>query len=335
MLDVDSGCWEPPDIVDVPGWLEEVMLGVTTGKSSKRPKDPPSYAVMEARTIVLEVVVDYLVAGRRELSSIPPPPLQDRPGPTAAVSTRALQFFPQKEKGKPRKTWKKSTQLQKEAELALLDTRNAVETSAAWAVGVWGLAVEVTDGEAGAGTGEGAGAGAPQNGRRRRRRRESPALIRARLLATRLLAEVVETCGLPVHEACEAIRDQMNSFSGAPGVAVAGAGAAKGGAGPREPAAAAAAGRAAALGAAGAQEAGCRGLGAAARGGLVRALLGRPFCPELARVLREDLGVAGDGYTREDAGGVGRLRALLSRVLQRAQGGAEPDLLLCRYVGKR
>lgn len=338
MLEVDPGCWEPPND-NAQGWLEEVMRGVTTGKASGSSDDLPSDAIVEARAIVLEVVVEYLAAGRRE-RSIPPLPTPPQGGPPATGgSGRVMQFFPERKKrAHPKKTPKKSTQAHKNAEHARQqDARLAVETSAAWAVAVWGLTAGA-GGEAGPGTGARAGSAASKHRRRRRRQRrprrgqDSPAITRARLLAARLLAEVVEACGLPVREACVAIRDQMNMFSGVPGVAGAGAsaGPAKGDAGHRELAAAdAAGGAAAAPGTTGTKEAGRQGLGAAARGGLVRALFGRPFCPELARVLRDDLGDAGDGSPRGDDGGVSRLRALLSRALRESRWGkAGPGLPL-------
>ena len=337
MLDVDPDCWEPPDL-DAPAWLQAVMRGMTTGMTPKYPEIGPRGVVVEAHAVVLEVVVDYLAAGRRKRGTPLQTPPQAGPPTTAAMSASAtvLQFFPEEEEKKTRKKGggaqprkkspKKPTQAQKNAELA----RRAVEMSAAWAASVWGLTVG-PDGEAkagaGAGTETGAGAGAPPRRRQRRRRprqeEDSPALARARVVATRFLAEVVESCGLPVSDACRAIRDHMNLFAAAPGVA----GAAKGGAGYRGTAAADAAGGAAAPGA---TDEGCRGLGAAARGGLVRALIGRPFCPQLAEVLLEDLGGAGDRSPRSSVGTVGRLRGLLSRVVRRrkVEGDSDPDLLL-------
>eukprot|EP00752_Nemacystus_decipiens_P006658 g5986.t1 len=329
MLDVEPDCWEPPAL-DAPVWLEGVMRGLTTGITSGHPGKEPSDVVVEAHAIVLEVVVDYLAAGRGDRGTPLRTPPQDEPPTTTAMPGRFLQFFAEEEKkrrrGQPtKKSSKKPTQAQKNAHLA----RHAVERSAAWAVSAWGLTV-ARGGGAGAWAGAGEGAGAPQQcGRQQRRRRrqprDSPALARARLVATKFLAEVVETCGLPISEACDAICDQMKLFSGVPRSAGGGGGGTKGGAGCREPAATDAAGDAVAPGAA---DVGCQGLGAAARGGLVRALMGRPFCSELARVLLDDLGGAGAGSSNGDVGGVGKLRALLSRVVRRAEGASGLELFL-------
>eukprot|EP00903_Cladosiphon_okamuranus_P015362 g14188.t1 len=356
MLDVDPDCWEPP-VDDAPTWLEEVMRGMITGKTSASSAVPPKHAgeearagaearaeaearaakeapaAVEARTIVLEVVVDYLAGDRRKHCGTPlrmPPPVQGGPSPTSTSAmsvsaARVMQFFPQKERAPPRRNLKESTRAKKNAELARRDAQRAVETSAGWAVAMWDSTLAAWDD---AGAGAGAGTGAAQNWRRRRRRRpqDSPAVARARLVTTRFLAEVVEVCGLPVRDACVAIRNQMDSFAGVPGVApvVASTESAE----HRQRAATDAAGGAAAPGA---RDTGCLGLGAAGRGGLVRAVLGRSFCPELARVLRDDLDGAGDCSPGAHVGEVGRLRALLSRVLRKAEGGSGTGLLL--FVG--
>ncbi|CAN0000578.1 unnamed protein product [Scytosiphon promiscuus] len=296
MLDVDPDSWTPPEDT-APAWLDDLHAVITARRSALTESHggrPPSDAILTAHVAVLEVVVDYVVAGRASIVSggssggsggdekgvlLALAPHRD--GLKAAE--RVMQFFEcLRKKGR----WEREpTQWDR--------VRHAVETSAAWAIGAFGRSEE---------GGEGAGSlrgGHRVQQRRRQRRPESPALARARLLTARLLAEVVETCGLTAEAACLAIVDQMNSFAG---------GASADGAGVREEP--------------------CRGLGAAARGGLVRALLGRPFCVQLAHVLLADLKGAGDAVVEGDAGGVGRLEALLLRVINREQRRAGAGVLL-------
>lgn len=302
MLDVDPDSWKPPE-ENAHLWLAEVMGSVVDYNFKKSPKT--NDAVLEARTTVLELVIDYLVAGRRRRRRGGGRDCADDP------AQRAMDFFPKKEKGERKlKTKTKKMTPKGSAESARQDAERqrqnakiAVETSARWAVGVWGWMVSS------------AGVGAGGASEHRWVRRETPALVRARLLVASLLAEVVETCGLPVGESCGAILEQMISFAGVPANAPKEIG--KSERNGREPAEGP--GVYAIAAAPGAEEEGCRGLGAAARGGLVRALLGRPFCAELARVLRDDL--VGDP-PRGDVKEVDRLRALLSRVLKRAESGA-------------
>ncbi len=287
MLDVDPDSWKPPE-ENAHLWLAEVMNGIV-GYRNESPKT--NDAVLEAHTTVLEVVVDYLVADRRRRGG---------GGCADDLAPRVMAFFPKEEKGK------RKPKMTEDFEGKRQHAKIAVETSARWAVDLWGWTVS----SAGAGAGE-----VPK------RRRETPALVRARLLAARLLAEVVETCGLPEGESCAAILEQMNSFAGVVSKEIEdsrrdGRAAAKG-----------AGDDAAAAAVPGAVGEGCRGLGAAARGGLVRALLGRPFCAELARVLCAELPPPKmpppKNFTEVD-----RLRARLERVLGRAQGGADALLVV-------
>lgn len=291
MLDVDPNIWTPPEN-GAPGWLDD-LYAVITGREGackgKHHDRPPSDAVLTARVAVLELVVDYVAAGRT--------PCRDSDG-GGGGGNRAWPLFQPARDAHPaaERVMHFFECPEKKKEVGATDptrwerANHTVETSAAWAVGAFGATEEV-DG----------GAGSEQDrGRRRRRRRESPALVRARLLTARLLAEVVETCGLPAETACLAILAQMNSFDGG-----------------------------APAGGAGVQAGPCRGLSASARGGLVRALLGRPFCAVLARVLLDDLrGTACDVVVEGGVDGVGRLEALLLRVVRREEKDAGGDVVL-------
>ncbi|CAN0235941.1 unnamed protein product [Ectocarpus fasciculatus] len=285
MLDVDPNVWSPPDEDDAPRWLETLMgVILTDSPAAAKRREPPSDQVLGAHAIVLELVVDYLAGGG------------GGGGSSTAAAERAMHFFAlPATKGRGRR---KPPPPQ---ELARNLAKHAVRKSAEWAVGAWGS--------------EGAGSSSRRRRRRRRPRRprprESPELVRFRLLSAKLLAGVVESCGLPAHEACDAIVDQMDSFAGGlPAASAAAAAEADNGV----PAAADAAAGAAAVVAG-------RGLGAAARGGLVRALLGRPFCAELARaLLRADLS-SGSGRAVVSGTDGNRLQAMLSRVVRRAEGG--------------
>ncbi|CAN0327917.1 unnamed protein product, partial [Ectocarpus sp. 8 AP-2014] len=300
MLDVDPNVWSPPDEDDAPRWLENLMGVILTDPPAvAKRRDPPSDQVLGAHAIVLELVVDYLAGGGGDSSS------------TAAAAERAMHFFAlPATKGRGRR---KPPPPQ---EVARNLAKHAVRKSAEWAVGAWG--------SEGAGSSSSSSSSSSSRRPRRRRPQESPELVRFRLLSAKLLAEVVESCGLPADEACDAIVDQMDLFAGGVPAASASASAAAAAAEADNvvPAAAdAAAGAAAAV-----TE---RGLRDGARGGLVRALLGRPFCTELARaLLRADLSSGSGRVGLSSGGGGGRLQAMLSRVVRRAEGGGGANELL-------
>ncbi|CAN0210472.1 unnamed protein product, partial [Ectocarpus sp. 12 AP-2014] len=295
MLDVDPNVWSPPDEDDAPGWLENLMgVTLTDPPAVAKRRDPPSNQVLGAHAIVLELVVDYLAGGTGGSS-------------TATAAERAMHFFALPvTKGRGRR---KPPPAQ---EVARNLAKHAVRKSAEWAVGAWG--------SEGAGRSSSSSRGERRRRRRRRRRpRESPELVRFRLLSTKLLAEVVESCGLPADQACDAIVDQMDLFAGGVPAASAFASASAFTAAEADNGAPAAADAAAGAAAAVAE----RGLGDAARGSLVRALLGRPFCAELARALLRADSSSGSGRVGVSSGrgGGGRLQAMLSRVVRRAEGG--------------
>lgn len=325
MLDVDPECWNPRDEDGAPEFLKAVMHGVITGRTTAREDRPPSDAVREAHVAVLEVVVEYLAAGRRASPRRRRGHRHRSEDNKSPEEERVLQFFAREAKGKRKGRGKGKGK--SKMWTPVQSAQNAVEISAAWAVRAWGST-------AAGGSESGAERTGAPKGRHERRRQENAGLVRARLVAANLLGEVVETCGLPTGAACRAILAQMDSFAGdrpdAAGAGAGAAGAAKAevGIGRVETAAADAAGGSASPEAD--KETQCRGLGAAARGGLVRALLGRPFCAELSRVLRDGVHIVGDGadgVLGRDVGEIGRLRALLSRVIRRADGGAGALLL--------
>ncbi|CAB1121016.1 unnamed protein product [Ectocarpus sp. CCAP 1310/34] len=285
MLDVDPNVWSPPDEDDAPGWLENLMgIILTDPPAAAKRRDPPSDQVLGAHAIVLELVVEYLAAATG--------------GGSTAAAERAMHFF-----ALPVTKGKGMRKPPPPEEIARNLAKHAVRKSAEWAVGAWGLQ----------------GASRSSSSRRRRRPRESPELVRFRLLATKLLAEVVDSCGLPADEACDAIVDQMDLFAGGVPAASASASTSASTAAEADNGAPAAADAAAGAAAAVAE----RGLRNAARGGLVRALLGRTFCAELARALLRADSSSGSGRVGvpSGGGGGGRLQAMLSRVVGRAEGG--------------
>lgn len=287
MLSVSPDCWCPPK--NAPGWLEALMLGITTGGSTNRL--PPSDTALQAHVTVLEVLLNHLEAGRS--GNWPTGPRTDRvlklnhvetgrsgsslpTGPTRPRTDRIRKLFP--------RTGKEKTKA------ALMRcARRDVEKIAAWTVSVWGSTMV-----AGSATRE------QQQGVTSAVHRAGPcstAQGQACLCAARLLAEVVEGCDLPVFDICVEIRDQMNSF-----------------------------GRVVAAHAAG-DGVSClphQGLDVTARAGLVRALCRRPFCAELARVLLANLAAVEGQDLKEEA----RYRLLLRRVSRRAADGPGGDVLL-------
>lgn len=251
-------------------------------------------AALNAHVTVLEVVVDYLVSGGRPAEG------RDRVGELFELEGRA------------------ESQAKAKAEAVRME-RRAVEKCADWAVGAWSVA---------ASGGGRRGSGPAEGGSARHGGGLDPGRARARLLTVRLLSGVVEACGLPVREACAAIRDRMDAVGLPPPSAVAqdadaGEGSsvasARGGCG----------GGGGDDGGGGGGSAGAlprRGLGAVACEGLVRALCWRPFGAELARVLYAGLPAAGSAAGDEED--VVRLRLLLSRAIRRAAGGAGGRVLL-------
>ena len=253
--------------------------GVDGDNSSELPPASTIEGVLDAHVAVLEVVVDYLVSG----------------GSPAERKYRLGELFGAEERAKGQK--------------ATQSARRAVESCTEWAVVAWNPAA-VSPAASVRRRGLGSAGGSAMDVYSD----PDPARAQVRLLTVRLLSGVVEACGLPVGEACTAIRDQMDAVGLPPGAAGKKADAGK---------CASASSKRGRRG--GGSDSGVgggagtlprRGLGAVACHALVRALCCRPFGAELAAVLSASL-PATDGV-EGDAEDVVRLRLLLSRVIQRA-----------------
>lgn len=242
------------------------MLGVTRNDFVACPR--PSVATLEAHVTVLDLVLKYVEARRCSDCS----PLVAKPAAAAARVDRLMRIF----------------SCVGTRDTAMSTMKRAVSKCAAWAVDV------------------SVGPGRPWQGRgyrppaADRARPENPARARARLLTARLLAEVVEACGLSASVASALIRDQIYPHRPLAGVVRLKK----------------TEGNSIALGA---DSSAFGRLDAAALGSLVRALCGQPFCASLAGLLSDELTAAGG-----DVGGAseeGRLRSLLARVSRRGEGG--------------
>lgn len=257
------------------------MVGLTGGGNSNT-RSPPSPAAFEAHIVVLEAVVSFLSASRHRSCS--------GAGRPAGCADSLRRLFP----------WSADC---KGAAGAARSALRAVTKCTAWVAKTWTLTDVPVDADSAR-----AGRMARLTGPSRCRKR-SRAHAAARLLTSRLLAEVVEACGVPMAAACAAIRDEIKASYRrlliAPTVATVTTGVRRVGASDPLPDARVPDTAPTRLPASKPRPG--SDLNAGFCGDLIRALCGRACCAELARVLLAEVG-AGGGGVEED-----RLRCLLRR----------------------
>lgn len=187
LLAIFPDCWSPPGDART-DWLDNLMRGITGHKESTDGSPlAPSDEVLEAHITVLEVVLKFLAAGRGGIRQLHAR-RGERVESTVPPRNERLGHLFERDEEKPKRIMKAAL---------TCGPRRAVGRSASWAVKAWSMSsgTVLPDHTATDGAGE----------------FESPAQACARLLAARFLAEVVETCGLPMSESCLLIRDQMNT----------------------------------------------------------------------------------------------------------------------------